>query len=98
MSESVGSLGEEAVRLLRALAAQNATGHRTDDVADHSLSEGASPEGPHACANGWCPICSVAEFVRQNPEALASVAASASSMLTALRDLIDTAAAPKDPS
>lgn len=80
----VGTAGEEAWRLLRALGASSVAS--SDGDADHS------------CSNGWCPVCQVANFVRDNPEAIATVAASAGSMLVALRDLIDAAITPKDPS
>lgn len=79
----VGSAAQEAVRLLRALG-ESAAASSADDSAASS----------HACSTSWCPVCQVADFVRENPEVIAGVAASAGSMLLALRDLIDTAANP----
>lgn len=81
----VGSAGEEAVRLLRALGSTSVG----SAPAHHDAAEARS------CSTPWCPVCQVADFVRENPEAIAGVAASAGSMLTALRDLI-AAASPKD--
>lgn len=82
----VGSAAQEAVRLLRALGASSAAGSPA----------GETTEDPHACPTSWCPVCQVAGFVRENPEVIAGVAASAGSMLLALRDLIDAAANPKN--
>lgn len=108
MSEAVGSVGEEAVRLLRALATQSVAGHGaptfddlpSEDTASEKTAseETGGSDDSHACPTGWCPICQVVQFVRENPDAIAGVAASASSMLTSLRDLIDVATSPKDPS
>jgi hypothetical protein len=113
VSEAVGSVGEEAVRLLRALATQSVAGHGAptfddlpseDTASEDTASEKTASEetggsdDSHACPTGWCPICQVVQFVRENPDAIAGVAASASSMLTSLRDLIDVATSPKDPS
>ncbi len=77
----VGSAAQEAVRLLRALGESSATNSADDSAA-----------GSHACSTSWCPVCQVADFVRENPEVIAGVAASAGSMLLAFRDLIDAAA------
>lgn len=81
----VGSAAQEAVRLLQALGASSATSSAEDAAVDS-----------HSCSTSWCPVCQVADFVRENPEVIAGVAASAGSMLLALRDLIDAAANPKD--
>ena len=79
----VGSAAQEAVRLLRALGDASAARSTGDDTVES-----------HACSNSWCPVCQVADFVRDNPEVIAGVAASAGSMLLALRDLIDAATHP----
>jgi hypothetical protein len=50
----------------------------------------------HVCTTTWCPVCQVAGFVRDNPEALASVSASAAQLTRSLRELIDTALTPRD--
>ncbi|MGA8850510.1 MAG: hypothetical protein WB508_02205 [Aeromicrobium sp.] len=77
----VGSAAQEAMRLLRALGESSAAAPADDSAASS-----------HACSTSWCPVCQVADFVRENPEVIAGVAASAGSMLVALRDLIDAAA------
>ncbi len=80
----VGSVGEEALRLLRALSTPPAR-----DDADAAADD-------HACPNGWCPVCGVVAFVRDNPEAVQQVTDSAASVVRALRDLYDAAVNPKD--
>lgn len=76
-SDRVGSVAEEAFKLFRAMASQP---HADAD------------DGPeHACTNAWCPVCQVARFVRDNPEALAKVSESAAQLTRSLRELIDTA-------
>ena len=82
-AEPVGSVAEEAFKLFRAMASQP----HTDSDADVAT---------HACSNAWCPVCQVAGFVRDNPEALAKVSESAAQLTRSLRELIDTALKPRD--
>ncbi|KRC63421.1 hypothetical protein ASE12_00800 [Aeromicrobium sp. Root236] len=83
-SEPVGSVAEEAFKLFRAMASQPQTGAQGDDSATH------------VCTNTWCPVCQVAGFVRDNPEALAKVSESAAQLTRSLRELIDTALTPRE--
>ena len=92
-SDEIGSVGQEALRLLRALGSQDADAPTADQVT------GADPAGSgddHSCPNGWCPVCGVVAFVRDNPEAIQQVTDSAAVMARALRDLYDAAVNPKD--
>jgi hypothetical protein len=75
-SEPVGSVSEEAFKLFRALTA--------------SSSEPKSDE-PHVCTATWCPVCQVVGLVRDNPDAVAQVSASAAAFARSLRDLVDSA-------
>jgi hypothetical protein len=50
----------------------------------------------HVCGTSWCPVCQVVGFVREHPEAVASVTASATVLARSLRDLVDTALAPQE--
>ena len=50
----------------------------------------------HVCTTTWCPVCQVAGFVRDNPEALAKVSESAAQLTRSLRELIDTALTPRE--
>jgi hypothetical protein len=50
----------------------------------------------HVCSTSWCPVCQVVGFVRDHPEAVASVTASATVFARSLRDLLDTALAPQE--
>ena len=82
-AEPVGSIAEEAFKLFRAVAGPAPA---TDDV----------PASDHVCSTSWCPVCQVVGFVRDNPEALASVTQSAAAFARSLRDLVDTALAPQE--
>lgn len=83
-SDPVGSVAEEAFKLFRAMASQpHADADDTDDAG-------------HVCTNSWCPVCQVAGFVRDNPEALAKVSESAAQLTRSLRELIDTALTPRE--
>ncbi len=79
-TEAVGSVGQEAAKLLRALAASS---HAASTEA-----AGAAPDEPHACPTGWCPICQVVGFVREHPEVVERATATATGALHALRDLL----------
>ncbi|HWV25724.1 MAG TPA: hypothetical protein VNZ66_00760 [Aeromicrobium sp.] len=87
--DEIGSIGQEALRLLRALGSAGET------TADESTQATAGTD-PHACPNGWCPVCGVVAFVRDNPEAVQQVTDSAASLARALRELYDAAVNPKD--
>jgi len=81
-ADPVGSVAEEAFKLFRAVAAQP---HAT-----------AGDETRHVCTTTWCPVCQVAGFVRDNPDALAKVSESVAQLTRSLRELIDTAMTPRE--
>ena len=91
--EPVGSLGEEAVRLLSAMSAW---------AEDHSGSRPAgepqpAPAGDHAtdCAYPWCPMCQVAAKVRSaSPELRDQLVLSGLALTNAARALLETLASP----
>ena len=83
--EPVGSLGEEAVRLLRAFAASNVT-------EPHDAAHGA--EATHVCTTTWCPVCQVVGFVKEHPEVVEQVADSAIQMVRSVRDVLLDQASP----
>lgn len=88
--EDLGSVGQEALKLLRALGAQQGASTSADTTTETA---GGSE---HTCPNAWCPVCTVVGLVRDNPEAVAQVSESAVAMMRALRDLYDAAVNPKD--
>ncbi len=92
--EDVGSVGQEALRLLRALSTQQTS--QSPAPADGESASAAAESAEHSCPNGWCPVCGVVAFVRDNPEAVAQVTDSAMAMVRSLRDLYDAAVNPKD--
>ncbi|MET0930714.1 MAG: hypothetical protein ABWX74_14435 [Aeromicrobium sp.] len=96
-AEPVGSIAEEAFKLFRAMspgvpaAADRSTSDPT--VSDPTSSDHAGSD--HVCSTGWCPVCHVVGFVRDHPDAVAAVTQSAAGLARSLRDLVDTALAPK---
>jgi hypothetical protein len=88
--EPVGSVGEEAAKLLAALQ-----GWARDHVADYSRSAGEFgsshiADGSAACR--ICPLCQLIAWVRSvNPESVDQLGHAAGSMLQALSGLVDAA-------
>lgn len=96
--EPVGSLGQETMRLLRALADDRAgAAHGTAATGAHTS---RSAGGEHQCTTGWCPVCRVVGFVKENPEVVDEVGAAAMNLARTVRDAFDVAlrqaAAPRD--
>ena len=85
-SEEVGSIAQEAFKLFRALT-----------VSAPAAEDGGSARAEHVCSTAWCPVCHVVGFVRENPEAIASVTRSAADLARSMRELLDTALAPQEP-
>jgi hypothetical protein len=71
---AIGSLGQETIKLLRAIAAERLRTH--DGATDPDLT--SDPEAPvastHVCTTGWCPICQVVGYVQDHPEMVDQVA------------------------
>jgi hypothetical protein len=88
--EQVGSLGEEAAKLLAALQ-----GWAREHVSDYSRT--ASEFGSSYIADGsaacrLCPVCQLIAFVRGiNPDSLEQLGHAAGSMLQALSGLVEAA-------
>ena len=105
-SEPVGSVAQEAFKLLRAVTAQGVaaptgTDRASRDQTAHDQTardQTARDQAPHdhVCSTTWCPVCQVVGFVRDNPDAIASVKRSATDLARSLRDLVDTALAPEE--
>lgn len=65
--DSIGSLGQETLKLLRAIAADRL---QTPD----KPSAGEPAAAPtHVCTTGWCPICQVVGYVQEHPELIEQV-------------------------
>lgn len=69
--DSIGSLGQETLKLIRAIAAERS---RTQDPADPSAGTAATQAEPtHVCTTTWCPICQVVGYVQDHPELVEQV-------------------------
>ena len=72
--EAIGSLGQETIKLLRAIAAERLrTPDASTDVTDLSDGVDAPVESTHVCTTGWCPICQVVGYVQDHPELVEEV-------------------------
>jgi hypothetical protein len=97
--DEVGSLGQETLKLLRALAVD------TESVAD-AVRDAPDPDAPepeagsqHVCTTSWCPVCQVVGFVKDNPEVVEEIALAALHLARTVRDAFEAAtrtAAPAD--
>jgi hypothetical protein len=93
-AEPVGSVAQEAFKLFRAVSTQGLGGSSGDEHASHAPHDQSAPD--HACSTSWCPVCQVVGFVRDNPDAIASVTRSATDLARSLRDLVETALTPEE--
>lgn len=83
-ADPVGTLAEEASRLLAALSGGPDDGVAPDGSADHG------DTGAGSCR--WCPHCQAAGLVRDaSPESRARLAAAGTALLLALREVVDQA-------
>jgi hypothetical protein len=102
--EPVGSLAEEAAKLLGALSGwarehgdglsdltESMAGSVADELHEHLAT------GSPACA--WCPVCRTVTAVREtSPEVRAHLASAASSFMLAVSGMMATQTPPPDPS
>jgi hypothetical protein len=73
--DSIGSLGQETIKLLRAIAAERLrTPEASTDSADLTAEPSTPPASTHVCTTGWCPICQVVGYVQDHPEMVDQVA------------------------
>jgi hypothetical protein len=88
--EQVGSVGEEAAKLLAAL--QDWAKEHVSDYSRTASEFGSSYIADGSAACRICPLCQLIAFVRGvNPESLEQLGHAAGSMLDALADLVDAA-------
>jgi hypothetical protein len=90
--EAIGPVGDEAAKLLDAarIWARRAFGAATDVDADFDSGVGTdADDNPADCR--WCPLCTLAAVLRgDRPETAAKIAAAASTLVDALRTLLDS--------
>jgi len=85
--EPVGSLAEEAAKLVSALSSMQPSGH-ADEGESHDAHDPLAPE----CR--YCPLCALARAARSlTPEVREHLASAAGSLLLAARGLLDEAVA-----
>ncbi len=81
--DEVGSLGQETLKLLRALAVEGQ--HHDPPGAGHD------PGSSHVCTTTWCPVCQVVGYVKANPDVVDEVAQAAVHLARTVRDAVDAA-------
>lgn len=85
--EPVGTLAEEAARLLAAVVAGGRNDVGTDAAAD-TAGDGTTR---HACTHGWCPLCQAADYLQEHPEVVTQVLVAGAELLKVVRDAVDKA-------
>jgi hypothetical protein len=95
--DPVGSLGEEAVKLLSAVSAwaQDHAAGSADEPAEPGPAQGStcSCGGTSTCA--WCPVCQAATFARAaSPELKEQLVTAGLALTSAARLLLEQLAAP----
>lgn len=98
--DSIGSLGQETVKLLRAIAAERLrTQDGGNDPVDPTAEPGTPVAGAHVCTTGWCPICQVVGYVQDHPELVdqvtETVTDAAIQVGRAIRDFLDKTIPPE---
>ena len=83
--EPVGTLAEEAAKLVAAMISPGAP--RNVEI-DADAAEAAA-SGDHRCPHGWCPLCQVVEYVQDHPEIVAEVVLAGAEFLKVVRDAVD---------
>ena len=82
--DAVGSVAEEAMKLIFALSTNGSGGGEKDDK-----------NSEHTCTNAWCPLCQMVNYVRDHPEAVERVTQSAADLARSVLHLIEQANPPK---
>lgn len=91
--EPVGTLAEEAARLLAAVVAGNRGDVGTDEAT--ASSDGAASgagAATHACTHGWCPLCQAADYLQEHPEVVTQVLVAGAELIKVVRDAVEKTA------
>lgn len=86
--EPVGSLAEEAARLLAAVV----TGGRADVGTEDASTVADEGTSSHRCTHGWCPLCQAADYVQDHPEVVTQVLVAGAELLKVVRDAVEKTA------
>ncbi|MEG9225582.1 hypothetical protein [Aeromicrobium sp. Sec7.5] len=86
--EPVGTLAEEAARLLAAVV----SGGRSDVSEDDSVPGPDDSATSHRCTHGWCPLCQAADYVQEHPEVVTQVLVAGAELLKVVRDAVEKTA------
>ncbi len=102
--DPIGSLGQETVKLFRAIAAERMRSHGSSgdpaDLDTDPTADTAAPEATeHVCTTGWCPICQLVGYVQDHPELVdqvtETVTDAAIQVGRVLRDFLDKTVPPE---
>jgi hypothetical protein len=94
-AEPVGSLAEEAAKLIAALQGWK---QEPEDSADGPVRDGGDEHDPHSAECRFCPLCTAARLAKAaTPEVRDHLSSAALSLAMAVKGLLD-ATAPSTPS
>ena len=85
--EPVGTLAEEAARLLAAVV----TGSRGDVGTEEPAASGDGA-ATHTCTHGWCPLCQAADYLQEHPEVVTQVLVAGAELIKVVRDAVEKTA------
>lgn len=96
--DAIGSLGQETMKLLRAIATERMRPHDSAaGINEIDADEPAASE--HVCTTGWCPICQVVGYVQEHPELVEQVTETVTDAAVqigrVLRDFLDKTMPPE---
>jgi hypothetical protein len=92
--EPVGSLAEEAAKLVAALSSIQPGARAGHDDAEHDQHDQHDRHDPVAAECRYCPLCAMARAARSmTPEVREHLTSAASSLLLAARSILDEAVA-----
>jgi len=99
--DTIGSLGQETIKLLRAIAVERMrTQSGSSDAADLAAEPATPVAGTHVCTTGWCPICQVVGYVQDHPELVDQVAETVTDAAIqvgrVIRDFLDKTIPPEE--
>ncbi|MCK5890578.1 hypothetical protein [Aeromicrobium sp.] len=84
--EPVGTLAEEAARLLAAVL----SGSTSEAGSDEPTATGDA-SSTHGCTHGWCPLCQAADYLQEHPEVVSQVLVAGAELMKVVRDAVDKA-------
>lgn len=89
--EPVGTLAEEAARLLAAVLSGSPSEAGSDEAGSDEPAASDDASSTHGCPHGWCPLCQAADYLQEHPEVVSQVLVAGAELVKVVRDAVDQA-------